>query len=422
MPRARPLPRWLRPLQSAARGRALSPAHAHWRRMQGDPIWQDDPWKGAQGMGVDVEAHRKAAADASALALVAPGGRSSSSGNAAPAASGRPGSESRSPRRAGGTQQGSGTLPADPKGRKDFVRHQELGAILEGMGSDLLEKVKAITAQSTEQSLAKLGDAFQTSTADAIKAASESYERRLAEQSRATRELAARITASEEDSQNLWRHVDRLEKAVALAEKTVPREYLHDLSMWDRPPDQTILLVNGPEEMSLAAVEQALQELWAHLELPPQAWKVEGETTDTRFTVQFNGSQGLAAARAKAAHNSLRGKRGWKDTQARTTLGQMQRIYVAADESPATTRKKVHTKKALQVLERAYPGKSFTANRWRGEVLLDKKPLLRLEVAPQETHLKWNPEVLLPSGIDKSRFKQDFDALWADASPVQWEV
>lgn len=216
--------------------------------------------------------------------------------------------------------------------------------------------------------------------------------------------------------------VERVQRELTLVEEQAPPPPPPDAG-WDRAVDRTVAKATCRAEVSLSEVRKVVDALLAEVDIAAKSVDVEAPLraqTSTKWTIRFKGEQRRAARQADAFLGALRDGGGWKDLVVTTPADGQERLYIGADKNPQTIRREIHTKKVADMLRRMYPQVDLYPSRRDGIVSSRYKPLVKVEVYPEATELKFNEELLNALGMDKSgilhKWTQELSATSASAS------
>ena len=209
-------------------------------------------------------------------------------------------------------------------------------------------------------------------------------------------------------------------------ESQPPMHELADHVEWARPPDKTIFVANTKEAITTDALKQCVQPWLQSVELADDNWEIDGPSPGQRYAIRIHGGEGLAARRVIKAFRGLKDDRGtWRRFEAPTPTNIRAPVYVGLDKSQQTIRREIRTKKLLELVKAEVPPGRWNANRHAGVVSNGSTPVIRVLVgdAPDEqTVVEWNYRAVADAGMDHSRLREQFNALYGPGGKIQWST
>ncbi len=213
--------------------------------------------------------------------------------------------------------------------------------------------------------------------------------------------------------------LDRVTKALALAESASSVQEVLDADEWDRPARLNVINVNSTGLMARSDVDNVVKEWLAGVGFEESAWTLDMPPSAYRGAITFSGDDATAARRAKAANLSLRKPDGnWTKLSVPnptpTSDGSPSPplpLFASPDAGPKARAQVGLGKKVKKILEEAYPGKKFGFKRDEAMVTLDRKDLAWISAESKDRVAPlWFNATLAQHGIDKKLVADKLDA------------
>lgn len=180
---------------------------------------------------------------------------------------------------------------------------------------------------------------------------------------------------------------------------------------WVGDVDRTVAKATCKAEVAMAAVRAVVDALLEEINVAPTSVEVVAGARRSR-------KSGRSASRASTGEQCCA---GWRDVVVSTPSGGQEPLLIGADTNPQILRREVHTKKALDMLARMCPGGDLLPSRRNVVISSRHGPLVKVEVDPADTILKFNGQLVDELGMSKAPILQSRAWESATASPsVQW--
>ncbi len=270
---------------------------------------------------------------------------------------------------------------------------------------------------------AKLKTEMAKTTITTVRAACEAQSKKI---DKIEQDLAAtnsRVDTHEREIQILKDGLSEAQKALRLASSTKVTEKELDAEQFVRPADLTILKVNTPSPCPKGLVFESVQEWLQAKQFADDKWTFQGPSEGMRWTIQFVGTEGLAATLSKSANQSLFDKSTgkWTDMYTKTweKEGEKQaavRIYIGPDKSDQNILLERLGKRMVAAVRTCIPNISKPVRATRPDegavyVTINGLPVLTI-VAPARDGVRvaYDDGALEESGLDRAGLSEAFES------------
>ena len=165
-----------------------------------------------------------------------------------------------------------------------------------------------------------------------------SLDRKIADNSSRITDVSGEVEDLREKQERMAEQIGQLKDAVAFTSKSKLEPFEYGSSVWDRPPDPTIIFCGGASLVSRKSVEALFLAELRRLEIPTDGIKVLGNdhTLSKRYKILFDvGTQGRAATFITKFMDSLRGEDGvWRSLHVDSPSSGPVQVYFNRDQSP----------------------------------------------------------------------------------------
>lgn len=226
-----------------------------------------------------------------------------------------------------------------------------------------------------------------------------------------TRVSQDKLHKSQHDS---WKAISELQRALAVAEATIPIRESLDLDDFNRPVDATILRVNVPELVTKTELRNAIRPWLSDADCPSDdRAELLGPESGRRFTIHFKGMAGLATNRLRKARSLLREPGGnWRSFPQLTTTagGTVDKFYIDVDKNPCQLKRERDGKRLHRSLVELYPDQHFHFNRADGLVSSRALPLALIEPTNDDasSKVKWHLKAVARAEVDKEKVLENY--------------
>lgn len=304
------------------------------------------------------------------------------------------------------------------------VTRDELESLLEEFKSSISTQTTAIVSSATS----RVESAVKMEVVSLLRGYDAKANTRVSALETRTKAVEATQDQQAKDLAQMHEDIIKLQRQMALAETVIPDKDFLEHGRFDRAPDFSILRVEAAEAIAKDALASAIAPLYARADLDLANAELIGPTLGKRFVLQFHGTSGLAARRARKFNYTMRNKSGeWEKLFAKSPTDGDVRVYINIDKSPRHIKTEIQTKRPEKTIKNLLPSNHIHANRYtkakEGQIFADWKPLAKLSMSEEAPPtILWNHQVVHDLGFDKQKAVELFSAAATVQPNVQWSL
>ena len=303
---------------------------------------------------------------------------------------------------------------AAPSRDERAVTFGDLDGIMKNFHTALAENVTKAAGTQVENLFRKYDEKIQA---------------RLSDHEATMAELSRRGDQVERSQEAMKQDVERLQRALAVAENSV-NEVAASAAVedFDRPPDPTIFRMNTSEQVARSAVREAIGPLILEAGIPVGQWDLLGDANGIgrNFAVRLSGAGSLAARRVKKIMSLRRAADGsWRENvKVNTPLGRQVEIYLSFDKNPKQLRTEQGSRKLFKAFKAVHPSKQIHVDKRSGIVSVDWHACAKLVPNPEPNSfvVQWNAAIVARAEVNKPAIMEAFNAASGSDAGIQWEI
>ena len=294
------------------------------------------------------------------------------------------------------------------------ITRDELSELLDDFRQSVNTEVKS-SIQAVEATITNKVDLL-------VRGANQISEKRIARVQDDVDNLAQAQRRTEKDVAELQQTVKEVRQSLAMAEKQEVTQRDLDTDDYARDPLLHVLKVGTEEAVPRENIKSVVDEWLAGQHVSTEHYVFSGPNLGTRFTLSFNGANGLGARRAKKANFSMRREDGsWDNLSTKSAGAANVKVYISPDKSPQAITKERMGKKLVRAFAEVHPGIKVFFQKKSGVLTSNYKPLATMvSDSADDERVGWNSALVVESEINKERIMEAFFSNARSAAPVQW--
>ncbi|CAK0871117.1 unnamed protein product [Prorocentrum cordatum] len=247
-----------------------------------------------------------------------------------------------------------------------------------------------------------------------------------------SRQVESRLASVEGMQKKTDTRVDQMERKIqelqtilgVMQSEAPPTPSITQSASFDRPPVSATIVARTRTNTAKQNILPALRNWLLRATLSPEDIQLEAEPVARRFQIRIKGSAQYAARKVAMALSVLRtGPQSWERFHTNDIDGVPVEIHVSADKSACQVKKELLLKQIRREVEQIHGEHRVFANKERGELSAQWKPILRVEpVQNDRPNIEWAMDHVMSLGIDRQRIEAAIEPFLQGPAPVLWSA